>query len=197
MNKLPILLIALSAILFAPASFADWHEFTSAKGGKTVWAEVKGYNAETKTVTLGLKDRRTITAPASAFSSEDQTYIEKAALAIEAGRNLWVEFKDVEKVVSEKKNPTNGYQTKNLQNGFELAVRNNGQSDFAGLVAEYQIFYSAYKNPLKDKEKTDQVKTGTTEITEIAPREETKFETELVAMTTIKRLPLSQCTGGT
>lgn len=187
----------LAALAMAPLCFADWHEFTSADGSKKVWGEVKGYDANAGTVTLQLKGNRTINAPVSAFIEEDRAVIEKAAIALEAGRNLAVEFGDAEEKLSEKRNPTNGYQTVKLKSNFEMELRNNGQNAFKGLEAEYQIFYGAYVDPFKDRARTDLVKTGSVEIPEIAPRNEAKIETKGVDMTRITRLPLSECKGGT
>jgi len=187
-----------AAILFSPLCLAEMHEFKSADGKKTVWAEVMGYDAETKQVNLKLANKKSITSPATAFSKEGQEYIEKAAVLLEAGRNLRVEFEDVENLVSEKRNPTNGYQTLKQSNGFELKVRNNGKSVFNGLKAEYQIFTSVYLDPFQDRPaKTDQIKYGTALFDALSPRNEIEISTETVPMTTIKRLPKSQCVGGT
>ena len=196
MKKLLIAQV-LVAVAMAPLSFAGWHEFTSADGSKKVWGEVKGYDANAGTVTLQLKGNRTINAPVTAFIEEDKAVIEKAAIALEAGRMLAVEFGDSEEKLSEKRNPTNGYQTVKLKSNFEMELRNNGQNVFKGLEAEYQIFYGAYVDPFKDRARTDLVKAGSVDIPEIAPRTEANIETAGVDMTRITRLPLSECKGGT
>lgn len=195
--KTPILLTILAACFIAPLCFADMHEFTSADGEKTVWAEVTGYDAAAKTVNLLLTNKSRITSPVTAFTEEDQKYIEKAAIALEAGRNLAIRFADDEEELSEKRNPTNGYRTVELKSGFELELRNNGQETFKGLTADYQIFYAAYLNPFEDKARTDQASKGSVKLPELAPREETTVNTDGVGMTRITRLPLAQCSGGT
>ena len=103
----------------------------------------------------------------------------------------------MEDVVSEKRNPANGYQTLKKKNGFQLEVRNNGAVPFDGLVAEYQVHYGAYADPFKDKEKTPRIYRGKMDLPKLEPREETELKTESVDLTSIKRLPLSECVGGT
>ena len=187
----------LAALFLAPLCFAEMHEFTSADGSKKLWAEVQSYDAEKGEVSLLLTDKRRITSPISAFSAEDKTYAEKAALALAVGRNLALRFEDAEEVVSEKKNPANGYQTKKSKNAFELNVRNNGQTTFKGLKADYQIFYAAYVNPFKDRARSDQVTAGSVDLPELDPREDADVKTNDIDMTSITRLPISQCAGGT
>lgn len=194
MNKFLLLAILLAAPCF---SLADWHTLTSADGSKKIEAEILSYDAKSGTVTLKLRSSRKITSPASAFSEDDQARIQEVGLATTMGRSLWVEFEDVENIVNEKRNPTNGYQTKELQNSYRIELRNNGEVPFEGLVAEYQIFYAGYIDPFRDNEKTDQVHRGKMEIPALKPREETELATESVDLTSIKRLPLSQCSGGT
>ena len=193
------LLIAqtLAAVLLAAPCYAEWHEFTSSDGEKTIWAEVQGYDAKTETVSLMLEGQRRINSPASAFTAEDQEYIQKAAIALEAGRNLWVEAKDIEEETSEKRNPTNGYRTVTLDSGFKFDIRNNGTQTFKGLKAEYQIFFAAYVDPFKDKARTDKVTYGATDIPELDPRKETTISTDSIGMTRITRLPKKECAGGT
>jgi len=175
---------------------AEWHTFTSADGSKKLEAVVQDYNIDSGVATLRLKDNRKITAPATAFSEADQEHLEEIGLAFKLGRSLWVEFEDEESVVSEKRNPTNGYQTMELKNGYRLEVRNNGTVPFDGLIAEYQVFYGAYENPFKDNEKTPQVHRGKIDLPVLQPREETVVKTDLVNLTSIKRLPLKECVGG-
>ena len=134
--------LILSSLLLAPLCFAEMHEFTSADGSKKLWAEVQGYDSKTGNVTLVTADKRRMVTPVSAFSADDKTYVEKAALALAAGRNLAIRFEDAEEIVSEKKNPTNGYQTIKSKNGFELNVRNNGQTAFMCWKADYQSVFA-------------------------------------------------------
>lgn len=196
MKKLLIAQV-IAAMAMAPLSFAGWHEFTSADGSKKVWAEVQGYDANAGTVSLRLKSKQTITAPVSAFIEEDTEVIRKAAVALQAGRNLAVDFEDSEEKLSEKRNAANGYQTVKLKTAYEVELRNNSQNTFDGLEAEYQIFYAAYVDPHKDRARTDLVKGGSVEIPAIEPRNEAKIATTGVDMTRITRLPLSECKGGT
>jgi hypothetical protein len=195
--KTSVIAQILAALFLAPLCYAEMHEFTSADGSKRLWAEVQGYDAEKGDVTLLLTDKRRITSPVSAFTADDKTYVEKAALALAAGRNLALRFEDAEKVVSEKKNPANGYQTKKSKNGFELNVRNNGQTTFKGLKAEYQIFYAAYVNPFKDRARSHLVTAGKVDLPELDPRKDANVNTDAIDMTSITRLPMSQCVGGT
>ncbi|NNE92802.1 MAG: hypothetical protein HKN23_14250 [Verrucomicrobiales bacterium] len=198
MKKLLSIQLCLAVFLAPMFCSADWHEFTSADGKKKVWAEVKGLDSSTNTVTLLLQTKKQIKAPTTAFSEADQAYIEKAGMALAAGRSLWFEFEDVENKVSEKRNPANGFQTLKLENGFEIEVLNNGKVDLKGLKAEYQIFYSGYESPLDDRpKKTDSVKLGAAGEFDLDARGRTKLKTDLVPMTSIKKLPRSECTGGT
>lgn len=191
--------ILLFVFLLAAPGFsgANWHTLTSSDGSKKIEAEILSYDAKSGAVTLKMRDSRKISAPATAFSEADQAKIKEVGLATTMGRSLWVEFEDVENVVNEKRNPTNGYQTKEMQNSYRLELRNNGETPFEGLVAEYQIFYAGYLDPFKDNNKTNQLHRGKMEIPALSPREETELETESVDLTSIKRLPLSQCAGGT
>jgi hypothetical protein len=195
-SHLPLVLVGLLVTLATPC-FGDWHEFTSKDGEKTVWAEVQAYDAKSGTVSLLLEGNRKITAPVSAFIDEDKTFVEKAAVALEAGRNLWVEAENLEEETSEKRNPTNGYRTVTLDSKYKFEIRNNGKQEFKGLKAEYQIFFGAYDDPFKDKARSDKIAYGSTDIPEIAPREEASISTDEVAMTRITRLPKSECAGGT
>jgi len=187
----------LGALLVAPLCFAEMHEFTSADGTKKLWAEVQGYDAASGKVSLLLTDKRRIVSPVTAFTAEDKTFVEKAALALAAGRNLAMRFEDAQEVTSEKRNPTNGYRTLKSKDGYTLNLRNNGQTDFKGLKADYQIFYAAYVDPFKDKARTGKVIAGKMDLPELAPRQDTDIKTDGVDMTRITRLPLSQCSGGT
>jgi len=197
MKKISLALIT-SLLLVAPLSQAEMHEFTSASDpSKKLWAEVTGYDSAAGQVTLQLQDRRKIVSPVSAFSEDDKAYIETAGLALAAGRNLALRFEDDQEVVGEKKNPANGFRTLNTKDGFKLNLRNNSQEVFKGLKADYQIFYAAYADPFEDREKTDRVEAGKLDIPELAPREDTDVETESVALTSITRLPLKECVGGT
>ncbi len=189
------LLLFLSAL---PAiSFGEWRTFTSADGERKLEAEVQAYDAASGKVQLRLRDNRKITAPATAFSEEDQKHLKEIGLAFSMGRSLWVEFEDVESVISEKRNAANGYQTLKLENGYDFEVRNNGKVPFEGLTADYQVFYAAYNDPFKDTAKTPKVMRGTVEIPVLEPRAETSLSTDKVGMTSIKRLPISECVGGT
>lgn len=195
-SHLSIVLAGLMVTLVTPC-FGEWHEFTSKDGEKTVWAEVQAYDAKSGTVSLLLKGNKRIKAPVSAFIDEDKTFVEKAAVALEAGRNLWVEAENLEEETSEKRNPTNGYRTVTLDSNYKFEIRNNGTQDFKGLKAEYQIFFAAYDDPFKDKARSDKVSYGATEIPEIAPREEATVSTKDVDLTRITRLPKKECAGGT
>jgi hypothetical protein len=197
MKKLLTAQACLAAFFLAPMAYADWHEFTSADGSKKVWAEVQGFDASTQTVSLKLEGNRIITSPVTAFTEDDQKFVEKAAVALAAGRNLAIEFADDEEEISEKKNPTNGYRTVELKSGYALELRNNSKEPFKGLTAEYQLFYAAYLDPFKDRARTDQVSYGKMKLPEVKPRDEATIETEAIDITRITRLPLSQCSGGT
>lgn len=197
MNRFHLLSLALAVSLAPAISFGDWHTFTSADGSKKLEAEVQGYDLQTGVAQLRLRDGRKISTPATAFSEEDQEHLKEIGLAFDMGRSIWVEFDDVQEVISEKRNPTNGYQTMTLENGFKFEVRNNGTIPFEGLTAEYQVFYAAYKDPFADSARTAQVMRGEVEIPALEPRAETHLSTEKVGMTSIKRLPISECVGGT
>ena len=194
-SHLQLVLAGLLVMIVTPC-FGVWHEFTSKDGAKTVWAEVQAYDAKSGTVSLLLEGNKKIKAPVSAFIAEDKIFVEKAAIALEAGRNLWVEAKNLEEETSEKRNPTNGYRTITLDSNYKFAIRNNGKQDFKGLKAEYQIFFAAYNDPFKDKARSDKVTYGSTDIPEIAPREEGTISTEDVGLTRITRLPKKECAGG-
>lgn len=194
-SHLSLVLAGLLVTLATPC-FGEWHEFTSKDGEKTVWAEVQSYDAKSGTVSLLLEGNKKIKAPVSAFIAEDKVFVEKAAVALEAGRSLWVEAKNLEEETSEKRNPTNGYRTVTLDSGYKFEIRNNGKQDFKGLKAEYQIFFAAYDDPFKDKARSDKISYGATDIPEIAPREETTISTEDVDLTRITRLPKKDCAGG-
>jgi hypothetical protein len=160
-------------------------------------AEIEGYDVSSGVAQLRLRDGRKIASPATAFSEADQEHLKEVGLAFSMGRSILVEFEDVEEVISEKRNAANGYQTLKLENGYEFEVRNNGKVPFEGLTAEYQVFYAAYKDPFKDTAKTAQIMRGEVEIPVLEPRGETSLTTEKVGMTSIKRLPISECVGGT
>tara|TARA_R110000850_G_scaffold148195_1_gene270411 strand:- start:198 stop:788 length:591 start_codon:yes stop_codon:yes gene_type:complete len=196
MKKL-IIAQVIAAFFLSPLCFADWHQFTSADGAKKVMAEVLGFDEASQMATLQLEGNRRIQAPVSSFIEEDQALIKKAAVAMSAGRNLWVEFEDEEKELSEKRNPANGYRTVNLASGFKLELRNNGTAVFEGLTAEYQVFYAAYVNPFKDRARTDKVTYKTMALPALQPREEAFVSTNPINLTRITKLPLSQCSGGT
>ena len=117
-------------------------------------------------------------------------------MALLAGRNLWIEFEDDKNEISEKRNPTNGYRTVQLESGFKLEMRNNSSASFEGLTADYQIFYASYDKPTKDRSKSERVKFASMDIPSMQPREEVTVETESVDLTEITRLPLSECKGG-
>ena len=197
--KKPHLQLVLAGLLvmIATPCFGVWHEFTSKDGAKTVWAEVQSYDAKSGTVSLLLEGNKKIKAPVSAFIAKDKVFVEKAAVALEAGRNLWVEAENLEEETSEKRNPANGYRTITLDSNYKFEIRNNGKQDFKGLKAEYQIFFAAYNDPFKDKARSDKVSYGSTDIPEVAPREETTISTEDVGLTRITRLPKKECAGGT
>jgi hypothetical protein len=185
-----------AVFLLSSLAQAEWREFTSADGSKKVNAEVLGYDEASGTATLQLEGNRKITSPVSAFTEEDQAFIKKAAVSLLAGRNLWIEFADDKNEVSEKRNPTNGYRTVQLESGYKMEMRNNSSAPFEGLTADYQIFYASYDNPTKDRSKSDKVKFASMEIPAMQPREEVTVETESVGLTEITKLPLSECTGG-
>jgi len=176
---------------------AEWREFTSADGTKTVRAEVVSYDERIDGFVLRLEDGRRIRSQASFFSEEDQAYLDRFALAQQVGRRLRLDFADEAEEVSVKKNPLNGYQTIRLQSGFAINLRNNSQVTFDGLTAEYQLFYSAYVNPFEDREQKELVKQGKLELPRLQPRGEAKVATDRVEMTSIKRLPIAECVGGT
>jgi hypothetical protein len=195
--KRPLFAALITALLLAPLCQAEMHQFTSADGQNKLWAEVLAYDAATDTVSLLLSDRRRISSPVAAFSEEDRAHIVKAAVALDAGRNLAVKFDNEQNLVSETKNPTHGYQTIVSENGFKLNLRNNGQTTFSGLQAEYQIFYGAYLDPFADRARSDQVITGKFSLPDLAPREDADLSTSSAKMTSIRRLPPSECVGGT
>jgi len=189
--------IHVAAVFFLSSlAQAEWREFTSADGSKKVKAEVLGYDEASGTATLQLEGNRRIKTPVSAFTEDDQAFIRKAAVALLAGRNLWIEFEDDKNEISEKRNPTNGYRTVQLESGFKLEMRNNSSASFEGLTADYQIFYASYDKPTKDRSKSERVKFASMDIPSMQPREEVTVETESVDLTEITRLPLSECKGG-
>lgn len=188
----------LAGIFLLPSlCLADWHTFTSSDGAKKLEATVQDYNTDTGVATLRLQDNRKITAPATAFSEEDQKHLKEIGMAFKLGRSLWVEFEDEENVISEKRNPANGYQTMELKKGYRMEVRNNGTVPFEDLKIEYQVFYGAYENPFADNEKTPQIYRGKMDLPALQPREDAVLKTETVDLTSIKRLPLKDCVGGT
>ena len=196
MRKL-IILNTIAAFVFAPLCFAEMHKFTSADGEKTILAEIVTFDAKKSLVTLNLNNGRQIHSSVTAFAKEDQEYILKVARIQDVGRKLAVRFVDEEQTVSERKNPLNGYQTLNVKSGYELELRNNGETDVDGLEAEYQIFYKAYLNPFSSRERTEQVTGGSLAIPAMAARKETKVSTEGIPMTRIRQLPKAECIGGT
>jgi hypothetical protein len=190
----------LGAALLAPLCTAEMREFKSADGSKTLYAEIAAVDLETGIATLMLyANDRQIYAPVTSFSEEDQAYIKSAGLAMAAGRNLGVRFHDKEKILSEKKNPANGYQTLTLKGGYGLEFKNIGQANFNDLKIEYQIFYKAYLDPFKSRERTKQVTEGSFDIAELASGKEEMVvaAADSVDLTRIKQLPKSECAGGT
>lgn len=187
------------ALLMGPATgFADWRTFTSSDGSRTLEAEMISYDESNGAVMLRLKNRQTIKAPATAFSSEDQTFIAKTHLAMQAGRMLMLEFADTEKEISEKKNPVGGFQTVKLKNGFEVRIRNNHSETFQKLDADYRIYFSSFGDPFADGAKrSDKVHAGNMEIESLSPRDEISFTTEEVDLTEVRRLRKTECIGGT
>ncbi|MEX2578307.1 MAG: hypothetical protein WD342_04550 [Verrucomicrobiales bacterium] len=144
--KITHFLLLLGSAVFVPCpGFADWREFTSADGAKTIEADIRSYDADANTVTLQMRDNRVLTTPVSTFSKADREHIREVGLAFVTGRNLWIEFEDVENKISEKRNPANGYQTLELEHHYRLEVRNNGAVPIEGLTVEYQVFYAAYE----------------------------------------------------
>lgn len=190
-------LLTLAALLVTPLCFGEMHEFTSADGSKAILAEVLKVDAKKNSVTLLIKGGRQTNAAITAFSEEDQQYIQKISKVQEIGRTLAVRFEDTEEIVSEKKNPNSGYQTLSKKNGYKLEIRNNAAEDVAGLKAEYQIFYKAYQNPFSSRERTELVTAGTMDIPELGSRDEKEVTTAPINMTQIKQLPKSECVGGT
>ena len=196
MKKL-LFLQALLALVLAPLCSAELRTFMSADGSNELRGEIVAYNPKTEVVTLMLENRRQINSPVSAFSKDDQEFIKKAGLAMTSGRYLAVRFADHEETISEKKNPVNGYQTLQLKSGYGLEFRNNGEKDFKGLKVDYQIFYKAYLDPFKSRERTEKFAAGSVAIPDMKPREETSVKTDGVDMTRIRQLPRSECAGGT
>ena len=190
----------LAALLLAPLSFAEIHEFKSADGAKTIRAEIAAYDMKTGIATLTLESSgRQIYAPLNSFSEEDQTYIKKAGFAMAAGRSLGVRFADKEEIVSEKKNPTNGFQTLGLKAGYGIDFRNNGTAGFTGMQVDYQIFYKAYLDPFESRERTEKVVNGSFAVPDLEPGKEEAVlaAASSVGLTRIRQLPKSECTGGT
>lgn len=197
MKKLILSLTALAALFLAPLGVAEMHKFTSADGSKQIVAKIVTVDPAKGLVALLLETGNQIHAPITAFSEEDQEYIQTVGKAKNIGRMLAVRFSDEEKQVSEKKNPVNGYQTLQLKSGFALEIRNNSPEEVKGLEADYQIFYKAYLNPFESRERTEQVANGKLTIPAMASRKEVTVNTAEIPMTRIKQLPKAECVGGT
>jgi hypothetical protein len=188
--------LAALVVTIATPCLAEWHEFTSKDGEKTLWAEVQSYDAKSETVSLLLKGNKRLNAPVSAFIEEDKTFVEKASIALEAGRNLWVEAENLEEQKSEARNASGGFKTVTLDSHFKFEILNNSKQDFNGLKAEYQIFYGAYDDPFSDRARSDKVQYGAADIPQIGPREEASISTGDIGMTRVTRLPKKECAGG-
>lgn len=197
MMRKPLIVQILAVFLLSSPLFAELHKFKSADGSKILAAEIVNYDAKKNQVALLLENGRQIYSSITAFSEEDQEYILKVAHIQDIGKTLAVRFVDEEKVLSERKNPLNGYQTLNVDEGYALEIRNNGDELVEGLEADYQVFYRAYLDPFGSRERTEQVKAGSLELPMLSSREEISVSTDGIPMTKIKQLPKSECVGGT
>jgi len=178
----------------AGAGADEFRTFTSADGSKKVEAKLTDYDATTGVASLSLKTGAKIKAPIDKFSPEDQEYAQAAMERFVVARRIQIEISEHDEKLSEKDDKRIGGKVTSREGGYNVELRNNGSVAISEVTAKYKYFVTRV-SAKGDKELVTEE--GELEWTGVDPREEQTSRTRVMAMTSVRPLPKSECVGGT
>ncbi|MCK4564884.1 MAG: hypothetical protein KAU94_09445, partial [Verrucomicrobia bacterium] len=189
--------IALSIFLFGTAhARAELHEFTL-KDGRTLKAEIVGYNAKLGKVELKRADGKRVPVKPAVFVEADQKYIKEWTI-LDGVRNERFFKVACKKVMAEKwkKEEEDEVQyddgsservlvsiSKFKRYVYELNLENRNDFAVENLKLEYRVFYEQEVSTGSAKVVAkDKVLSGSLEVKRMGPREKKKLTTEPVVL---------------
>lgn len=127
---------ALWLVLLAPAP-AELHEFNSADGIKTFWANLTNYDAKKDLVSVRRGNGRQQVFPASLLSEEDREWVKQQYEIIKIGRHVKIEAtarhgnRKITKSSNQKQIETSKY--------FDIKISNSSREEVSGLTVQYEV----------------------------------------------------------
>jgi len=176
-------LLALGCVflLHAPQA-AELHEF-NLPDGRSVKAEIVGYNARLGKVELKLANGSRKKVSPSLFVQADQDFIQDWA-ALDGFRNpRQFKVECDEKTVEKWKKESDAHEIKYEKVVYEIKLQNKTPADLNSLTAEYQIYYEQEKSvPGKNKETVKLQKAGKFDLKKMRTKEVRTLKTEPVVL---------------
>lgn len=189
--------IALSVFLFGTAhAWAEQHEFTL-KDGRTLKAEIVGYNAKLGKVELKRADGKRVPVKPTVFVEADQKYIKEwfmldgvrseRLFKITCKKDLVEKWKKEEEAEVRYDGGSMGKELVSVSRFkryvFELNLENRNDFALENLKMEYRVFYEQEVSTGSSKVVAkDKVLSGSLEVKRIDPREKMKLTTEPVVL---------------
>lgn len=169
------LTLALLSILCIRAD-AELRRFQNAEQTKSFYAELTGYDAKTKRVTVKLKNGRAQSFSIDILSEDDKKYILENGKRLAVGNDIRVSMKDFNDKYKKVHKPRT--EDRVYPSGYTITLSNRAKQIFENITLNYTLYYAVqgYVKPGRKQES----KSGTLVCKHIPAQGNATVKTETV-----------------
>jgi len=183
MNFKPLTL-AVMALLCLNIS-AELRRFQDAAETKSFFAELTGYDAQTKRVSVRLKNGRTKVFSIDLLSEDDKTYVLANGKRLAIGNDIRVSLNDFKEKTKKAYEPL--IENRIYPSGYTISLSNRAKKTHTNITINYTLYYAVqgYVKPERKREE----KTGTLTCEKVTAQGTVTLKTETVDIITGKLDP--------
>jgi hypothetical protein len=169
------LALAVMALLCLNIS-AELRRFQNAEETKSFFAELTGYDAQTKRVSVRLKNGRINVFTLDLLSEDDKTYVLANGKRLAIGNDIRVTIDDFKEKSTKAYEPL--IENRVYPSGYTITLSNRAKKTHTNITINYTLYY-AVQGYVKPKRKREE-KTGTLTCEKITAQGTVTLKTETV-----------------
>ncbi|BDS06202.1 hypothetical protein NT6N_12420 [Oceaniferula spumae] len=179
-------LVLLLFAALANVSQAEQRRFQNKEETKSFFAELNGYDAKTKIVTVRMSNGRQQRFPIDILSDDDQKYVLENARRLAIGNEIRVTLRKFQD--KSKKELKERIVDRVSPSGYEVSLNNRAKRTFKDIKLNYTLYYEVqdYLKP----EREQKTKEGTLECKAITSQQTITLKTETVDIVSGKLDPV-------